>query len=148
MPARACPTNCNRGTNAAGIISHCCCMPETSGIYQPSHLPTKHEAPLHPGTPNLSHPPSLRLNQPLLERHPYTSPQSTPGVVYINTFVSQRDAFSMNVLEVPAGTGSGFVWDDQGHVVTNFHVIRCGSPGSFGSVSLTWVSVAARRCVA
>eukprot|EP00904_Undaria_pinnatifida_P006934 jgi/Undpi1/3370/HiC_scaffold_15.g06743.m1 len=50
--------------------------------------------------------------------------KSTPGVVYISTFVSQRDAFSMNVLEVPAGTGSGFVWDDKGHIVTNFHVIR------------------------
>lgn len=33
----------------------------------------------------------------------------------------------MNVLEVPAGTGSGFVWDDKGHIVTNFHVIRCDS---------------------
>eukprot|EP00981_Chlorochromonas_danica_P000732 scaffold156_cov173-Ochromonas_danica.AAC.20 len=30
----------------------------------------------------------------------------------------------MNVMEVPAGTGSGFVWDDQGHIVTNYHVIR------------------------
>ncbi|CAN0599518.1 unnamed protein product, partial [Laminaria digitata] len=50
--------------------------------------------------------------------------QSTPGVVYISTFVNQRDAFTMNVLEVPAGTGSGFVWDDKGHIVTNFHVIR------------------------
>eukprot|EP00752_Nemacystus_decipiens_P008782 g7836.t1 len=50
--------------------------------------------------------------------------KSTPSVVYINTFVNQRDAFSMNVLEVPAGTGSGFVWDDKGHIVTNFHVIR------------------------
>ncbi|CAM9312130.1 unnamed protein product [Discosporangium mesarthrocarpum] len=53
--------------------------------------------------------------------------QSTPGVVYINTFVSQRDAFSMNILEVPAGTGSGFVWDQEGHIITNFHVIRCAS---------------------
>lgn len=50
--------------------------------------------------------------------------QSTPGVVYINTFVNQRDAFTMNVLEVPTGTGSGFVWDDKGHIVTNFHVMR------------------------
>ncbi|KAG5177684.1 serine type protease [Tribonema minus] len=50
--------------------------------------------------------------------------QSTPGVVYISTFVNQRDAFSMNILEVPAGTGSGFVWDKEGHIVTNFHVIR------------------------
>ncbi|CAM9173149.1 unnamed protein product [Hapterophycus canaliculatus] len=50
--------------------------------------------------------------------------KSTPSVVYINTFVNQRDSLSMNILEVPAGTGSGFVWDDQGHIVTNFHVIR------------------------
>ena len=27
-------------------------------------------------------------------------------------------------LEVPSGTGSGFVWDDKGHIVTNYHVIR------------------------
>lgn len=44
--------------------------------------------------------------------------------MYINTFVNQRNAFNMNILEVPAGTGSGFVWDNRGHVVTNFHVIR------------------------
>lgn len=28
--------------------------------------------------------------------------------------------------EVPAGSGSGFVWDKQGHIVTNFHVIKDG----------------------
>jgi len=49
---------------------------------------------------------------------------STPSVAYINTFLERRDIFSMNVLETPQGTGSGFVWDKQGHVVTNFHVIR------------------------
>ena len=25
---------------------------------------------------------------------------------------------------VPTGTGSGFLWDDSGHIVTNFHVIQ------------------------
>lgn len=53
--------------------------------------------------------------------------QSIPGVVYISTFVSARDAYSMNILEIPAGTGSGFVWDKKGHIVTNFHVIRSSS---------------------
>ena len=48
----------------------------------------------------------------------------SPSVVYINTFVERLDAFSMNVFEVPQGTGSGFVWDKSGHVVTNYHVIR------------------------
>ena len=47
-----------------------------------------------------------------------------PSVVYINTFVERLDAFSMNVFEVPQGTGSGFVWDKDGHIVTNYHVIR------------------------
>lgn len=43
----------------------------------------------------------------------------TPSVVYISTYVERLDAFSMNVFEVPAGTGSGFVWDMDGHIVTN-----------------------------
>jgi S1-C subfamily serine protease len=35
-----------------------------------------------------------------------------------------RDFFSPNVMRVPQGPGSGFIWDEQGRVVTNFHVIR------------------------
>lgn len=49
---------------------------------------------------------------------------ATPAVVYINTFIEKRDSLSMNVLETPQGTGSGFLWDNSGYVVTNFHVIR------------------------
>lgn len=30
----------------------------------------------------------------------------------------------MNVMEVAQGTGSGFIWDKDGHIVTNFHVIK------------------------
>lgn len=50
--------------------------------------------------------------------------RNTPSVVFIDTFVEQRDSITMNVMEVPAGTGSGFLWDKEGHVVTNYHVIR------------------------
>lgn len=50
--------------------------------------------------------------------------KATPSVVYINTFFETRDAFTTNVLETPQGTGSGFIWDTDGHIVTNFHVIR------------------------
>lgn len=46
-----------------------------------------------------------------------------PSVVNITSLGVQRDVFSRNLLEVPRGTGSGFVWDDNGHVVTNYHVI-------------------------
>ena len=34
----------------------------------------------------------------------------------------RRDAFTTNMLEMPQGQGSGFLWDDMGHVVTNYHV--------------------------
>jgi len=47
------------------------------------------------------------------------------GVVHITSIGRRRDV-NFNVLEIPQGTGSGFVWDDRGHVVTNFHVVQNG----------------------
>ncbi len=49
--------------------------------------------------------------------------QVSPSVTYITNKRFQRDYFSFNVMEIPQGTGSGFLWDDKGHIVTNFHVI-------------------------
>jgi S1-C subfamily serine protease len=49
---------------------------------------------------------------------------ASPSVAFITTRVRQVDFWTRNVFEAPAGTGSGFVWDDQGHVVTNFHVVQ------------------------
>jgi len=49
-----------------------------------------------------------------------------PSVVFVTNNTLRRDFFSMNVTEVPQGTGSGFLWDTHGHVVTNFHVIENG----------------------
>ncbi|HEX6705722.1 MAG TPA: trypsin-like peptidase domain-containing protein [Albitalea sp.] len=49
---------------------------------------------------------------------------ASPSVVNITALSVGRDFFSMNVQQVPRGTGTGFVWDDKGHVVTNFHVIQ------------------------
>jgi S1-C subfamily serine protease len=46
-----------------------------------------------------------------------------PSVAHITTTGLRRDAY-FNVQEVPEGTGTGFIWDNAGHVVTNFHVIR------------------------
>jgi S1-C subfamily serine protease len=53
--------------------------------------------------------------------------RSSPSVVHITTLETQRDLFSLNVQQVPRGTGTGFIWDDRGHIVTNFHVIQGGS---------------------
>jgi len=51
----------------------------------------------------------------------------SPSVVHITTLALQRDFFSLNVQQVPSGTGTGFIWDEAGHVVTNYHVIQGGS---------------------
>ena len=53
--------------------------------------------------------------------------RSTPSVVFITNLATRRDAFTLNTLEIPQGAGSGFCWDNDGHVVTNFHVIRGAS---------------------
>lgn len=47
----------------------------------------------------------------------------SPSVVYITTIALRRNMFSLNAVEIPQGTGSGFVWDKKGRVVTNYHVI-------------------------
>ena len=49
--------------------------------------------------------------------------QASPSVTYITNKRFRRDYFSLNVTEIPQGTGSGFLWDSKGHIVTNFHVI-------------------------
>jgi hypothetical protein len=48
----------------------------------------------------------------------------SPSVVNITALGLERDFLSLNVQQVPQGTGTGFVWDAQGHIVTNFHVIQ------------------------
>ena len=52
---------------------------------------------------------------------------TAPSVVFITTLTRRRDFFTMNVQEIPSGTGSGFIWDDRGHIITNFHVIENAS---------------------
>ena len=63
----------------------------------------------------------------------------SPSVVHITTIATQRGFFSGDVMQVPRGTGSGFMWDNLGHVVTNFHVIQ-GASGAQVTLSdqSTW----------
>ncbi|KAJ8770911.1 hypothetical protein K2173_022083 [Erythroxylum novogranatense] len=55
--------------------------------------------------------------------------ENTPSVIYItNLAVSYRqDDFNLDILEVPQGSGSSFVWNKAGHVVTSYQVIRNAS---------------------
>ncbi len=50
--------------------------------------------------------------------------KASPSVVHITTLTRRRDRLSLNVTEIPEGTGTGFIFDDAGHIVTNYHVIR------------------------
>ncbi len=50
--------------------------------------------------------------------------RASPSVVFITSKTTQRSPFSLYATEVPQGSGSGFVWDANGYVVTNFHVIK------------------------
>lgn len=56
--------------------------------------------------------------------------KSRDSVVYISTASLVQDVWTRNVFSVPKGTGSGFIWDEAGHVVTNFHVIAGASEAS------------------
>ena len=49
--------------------------------------------------------------------------RTSPSVVYLTTLARRVDWFGRTTAEVPRGTGTGFLWDDAGHVITNYHVI-------------------------
>ncbi len=49
--------------------------------------------------------------------------KASPSVVFVTNTSIRRSFFSLDVQEIPRGSGSGFVWDKSGLIVTNFHVI-------------------------
>lgn len=51
--------------------------------------------------------------------------QVVPSVVNVSN-IKVADSFFYGKVEMPQGAGSGFVWDDKGHIVTNFHVVQGG----------------------
>jgi S1-C subfamily serine protease len=50
---------------------------------------------------------------------------SIPSVCYISTeYTAMADKYNLNKEDLPKGVGTGFVWDKEGHIITNFHVIN------------------------
>ncbi len=53
----------------------------------------------------------------------------SPSVVQVTNMAEQSDGINLDVQQVPQGVGSGFVWDKDGHIVTNNHVVE-GAAGA------------------
>ena len=53
--------------------------------------------------------------------------KASPSVAFITTDVRRTNPFKGRDQDVPQGAGSGFIWNEQGYVVTNYHVIQNAS---------------------
>ncbi len=58
--------------------------------------------------------------------------RASPSAVYITNLGLRQDLFTLNVSEIPQGTGTGIVWSKDGFVITNFHVIEGASKVAVG----------------
>ncbi|MDH4198092.1 MAG: trypsin-like peptidase domain-containing protein, partial [Candidatus Aminicenantes bacterium] len=73
--------------------------------------------------------PPVRGQQTLLEDERNTIDivrKTKNSVVFVTNIQYVRDFFFGTEEAVPQGSGSGFIWDDRGHIVTNYHVIAEG----------------------
>ena len=48
---------------------------------------------------------------------------NNPAVVYISTVKRVINPYTRDIREIPSGTGTGFIWDTKGHIITNYHVV-------------------------
>ena len=72
----------------------------------------------------------MTSSAPTSRRRSTCSVKFSRSVVHITSLETHRDRMTLDVSEIPQGTGSGFVWDQNGHIVTNFHVVQMGDRAS------------------
>ncbi len=68
--------------------------------------------------------------------------EARPSIVYISALADQVNINTGDVTRVPTGTGTGWVWDDKGHVVTNYHVVQLEQNGLVSDVAEVRVTLA------
>ena len=106
---------------ALAIVTAAACAPEGLSL-PPAH---RVSAPLLPAAqPRRPLPPIPADLRPDERATVELFEQTSPSVVYITTLARRTDWFGRPMGgEVPQGTGTGFVWDGDGHVITNAHVV-------------------------
>ena len=60
---------------------------------------------------------------------------ASPAIVNVDVTRRRVDPWSRRTVDVPAGSATGFLWDQRGHVVTNFHVIQSAVRGGGATVT-------------
>ena len=55
--------------------------------------------------------------------------EARPSVVFVSALLKNRDPKTHDIQKIPTGSGTGFVWDEWGHIVTNHHVISVEEGG-------------------
>jgi S1-C subfamily serine protease len=130
----------------------------------PSHRPlatTSAPSVVTPGpSPPVSPPPSVDEGELRTEDERNTTAifrAAAPSTVFVTQLRVLVDQFERIAAEVPAGSGSGFAWDDRGTIVTNFHVVQGARaltvtlnaqktyPARIVGLSLCWTRAARRR---
>jgi len=72
--------------------------------------------------------------------------EASRSVVFVSAVAPLQDPRTLDVTKVPTGAGSGFVWDDWGHIVTNHHVITVEAQGKrIGDVSEVEVTLSSGK---
>ena len=88
----------------------------------PAAAPLAAPAPVPPAVPPLS--PTARTEDESNTIAVFKA--AAPATVYVTQNQTVRDRYTLSPVSVPAGAGTGFLWDTDGHVVTNAHVLDGG----------------------
>ncbi|MDZ7267184.1 MAG: trypsin-like peptidase domain-containing protein [candidate division KSB1 bacterium] len=102
-------------------------------VYFHTPAPTRQEPPARRDSLTIAPVAARTENNALLEDERNTIEifqRASPSVVFIVNKALRRDFFSLDVFEVQQGSGSGFIWDHNGYIVTNYHVVQDGNAWS------------------